>query len=193
MKRSNDMIVYLALWGDRWKRIGNEALIRDAAESRDARLVYTAQIIGRVGDSAKDLTAAELRQVIARLRSERPGNIPPGNIPGGKVVRFPNRNLITQRQIWKIRQVERYLGWASRPERLAGFLRATCRGATRPERLGFRVAIGVIDGLVRLAARERVRRERGDPAYRVSAHELAAAVEQVKGELASWQPAADGF
>lgn len=145
-------------------------------ESRDARLVYLARVIGHALGSSSELTDAEATAAIRALESEK-----------GKVVGFPNRNLITKGQIWKIRQIESYLGWASVPERLAGYLRVTCRGTDRPEKLGFRQAIGVIDGLLRLQARGNIKAVKGE-AYKVPRPELAAEVVRIQKALRYWRP-----
>ena len=164
-----------------WNRV---CPFKDAGEKRDARLHYIAAIIGHTVSSANDLTAAELKQVIDRLMLEvRPG----GRNPASNNLReFPNRAQITNSQRWKIRQLESYLGWTPRPERLEGFLSSLFR-VRRPEHLSHAQAWRAIEALFSLAARERVKADNG-PDYEVGSAELAKASESLKEVLHSWRP-----
>ena|ERR1035437_5153415 len=180
---SKQRIRLMALWGERWRStysiVDNLISPSSSEECRDGRLVYLAQICGRVLDSANELTEADAGKAIAALESERPK----------KLIAFPNRNRISKEQIWKIRQLEasEYLGWASESKRLAGFLREQYRGATRPEQLSFKDGWKAIEALFRIAARQAVQRSKG-AGYKVPGEELLAEVKRIKVALQGWQP-----
>ena len=90
----------------------------------------------------------------------------------------------SEAQIWKIRQIEQYLGWG-RPgkneERLDGFLRAKLH-VDRPEELTADQAWRAIEALCAAGARERIKARKGR-AYAVKRAELTREVAALKQEL----------
>lgn len=164
----------------------------DAEERRCQRLRFLAQRAGRLVDSANELSDDELEQAIqilhrvrisrgihrdARRSGERRGRVKP----------FPNRGQVASKEmIWKIRQLEQCLRWAEVPERLSGFLEQFYK-VRRPEDLTHRKAWQCIESLFAIAARARIKREKGS-SYKVGKAELAAAVVTIKAELASFTP-----
>jgi len=102
------------------------------------------------------------------------------------VLNFPNRSGISKRMLWKIRQVEHYLGWHTRPLRLERLLEEKFK-TRRPEHLSHAQAWRAVEMLMAVAARERVKAERG-PDYKVGKAELDAARDQIKQHLDTWRP-----
>jgi hypothetical protein len=67
------------------------------------------------------------------------------------VISIPNG--ATDRQIWKIGQLERQLAWHNEPHRLAGFIARQCHGKNSLRDLTVTDAAKVIDGLKNLSQR----------------------------------------
>ena len=114
MPARKQVVRLMALWGD-------ACPVKDVGESRDGRLHYIAAVVGHPVGSANDLTAAEIAQVTLSLEHDLSAKAPASSTPAslaGKVLRFPNRAGISKRQLWKIRQIEIWLGWHSVPARL---------------------------------------------------------------------------
>ncbi len=160
----------------RMMQLWNAKYPSSGEDSRDVRLVFLAQVVGHPVRTSTNLTNAEAAAAIRALEGAK-----------GKVLAFPNRTGVTKKQVWKLRQIEAYLGWADEPRRLEGYLREKCSGALCPEELGFRQAIGAIDGLLRLKARENIKRAKGE-GYKVGRAELAAEVRRIQEELRAWRP-----
>lgn len=163
MPARKQIIVLMTLWG-------RVCPLRDAKESKYERLRWLARQTGRIVDSANELTDDELERCIETLRREtrpsghgfsRAGKRREGSFrsaEGHKVRQFPNRSGITKEQLWKVRQLEHYLGWAGRPQRLEGLLRSRFQ-ASRPQDLTHAQAWRLIEMLFSIAAREELRRE----------------------------------
>jgi len=182
MPARKQVVRLMALWGD-------ACPVKDVGESRDGRLHYIAAVVGHPVGSANDLTAAEIAQVTLSLEHDLSAKAPASSTPAslaGKVLRFPNRAGISKRQLWKIRQIEIWLGWHSVPARLEGWLDSLFK-ARRPEHLTHAQGWRAIEGLTSLAARERVKASRGAE-YMVGRNELAAERDRLKGELLAWRP-----
>ena len=169
------VIRLMALWGQ-------ACPLRDASEARDGRLHYIAAVLGHPVASANDLTAAELAQVIRSLDNDLSSSAKSAD----NLLRFPNRSGISKRQLWKIRQIEVWLKWHTRPARLAGFLYAKFK-TSRPEHLTHAQAWRAIEALTSLAARNRIKADCG-AYYKVGREELATARDRLKTELQSWRP-----
>jgi hypothetical protein len=163
--------------------------LRDARADRPkqhkyARLRFLAQQIGRIVDSANDLSDDELETCIHALQQlQRTA----ATRPRSNLRRFPNRTGITKEQIWKIRQLESFLGWALVPARLAGFLEHVYH-VRQPGDLTHARAWQCIESLFNTAARSGLKADKG-AAYHVPKDELAARVAILKVHLSSWQPA----
>jgi uncharacterized protein DUF1018 len=161
----------------------------DAADCRAERLRFLAQQTGRVIDSANDLADDELERAIQLLHKVRLSRgIAPSSKArsGSNVRRFPNRNSISREAVWKIRQLEAYLGWSGVPARLEGFL-AHIYKVRRPDDLTHAAAWKCIESLFDVAARAEIKAEKG-ATYRVPRGELAARAAALKSRLATWQP-----
>lgn len=119
----------------------------DAAESRAERLAWLARLLGKCVDSSKQLSATELALAVRELRAAMRR--------GSNVVRMPHgapAEFASLEQVWKIRQLEAWLGWASVPERLGKFLETRFH-ARRGEALTRSTAWRVIEALLHIAAR----------------------------------------
>lgn len=86
------------------------------------------------------LSDNQLAQLLGHLKGETPG----------APIAMPN--AASDRQIWKIHQLEAELGWRDEPQRLAGFIARQCRGKNNLRDLTVRDAQLVIDGLKNLLA-----------------------------------------
>ena len=186
MPARKQVVRLMALWGD-------ACPVKDVGESRDGRLHYIAAVVGHPVGSANDLTAAEIAQVTLSLEHDLSAKAPASSTPAslaGKVLRFPNRAGISKRQLWKIRQIEQYLGWG-RPgkdeRRLAGFLRTKFH-VDQPEDLTADSASSAIEALCGVGARQRIKARKGK-AYAVKRAELTREVARLKHELQEWRPA----
>ncbi len=158
MKNTKALRLLHTLWGQ-------YSPAEDAAESRADRLAYLSRVVGRPVASAKELSAEELRAASNRLLHD-----------------LTSTALASQRQVWKIRQIERYLGWNRQRIRLETFLWKMYR-ARRPEDLSARNAWRSIEALVRIAARALAKDEgSGTPA------EVREWTRRVKQQLESWRP-----
>ena len=117
-----------------------------------------------------------------RLRGWQPGGLPSeGSMP---------KDGPSDAQLWKIRQIEQYLGWG-RPgkdeRRLAGFLRTKFH-VDQPEELTADSASSAIEALCAVGARQRIKARKGK-AYAVKRAELTREVARLKHELQEWRPA----
>ncbi len=94
-----------------------------------------------------ELTKREAALVIDDLenRANRSRSIV---LPGGRKVA-----LATKKQLWKIRELEKELGWADNPKRLQGFCHKYA-GVDNPQWLTRAQAWRVIEGLKALAGRK---------------------------------------
>lgn len=178
MADRKQIVALMATWGNLCPLKGEQA--------RDARLAYCRTVLRRPIESCNDLTPAETDQVISAMQRElasRPASRP------SNLRQFPNRNTPSREMVWKIRQLESWLGWTPVPERLGGFLRHMFRKSS-PEQLTHAQAWRAVEALHDVAARAQIKADKG-AAYPVSKPELAAAVATLKVTLASWRPQFD--
>jgi len=157
----------MTLWGQYWSAAGPST----AEDSRVARLHYIAAVIGHPVESANDLLPNEVVQVARRLQNDIAAQ-----------TREEERGLATREQLYTIRTLEQRLGWAARPERLAGFLWNTYR-VRRPDRLSHGGARKAIESLYAVLARSEIKGAKGS-GYPVGKPELARAVANLKGQHA---------
>lgn len=148
---------------------------------RGDRLLWCARQLGMPVDSMSLLSDDDFDCLIAELRRQlQQGSSRVVNL-AGRAQRGPSKE-----QLWKVRQVEAYLGWKAVPERLAGFLREKFH-VERPEQLSARDAWRVIEALIGVAAQsEMIRHADGKPAR----GEKKLVVARLKGVLATWRSAA---
>jgi hypothetical protein len=165
-----------------WRKL---CAIRDPEELRIARLEYTAKVLDRRVSSATEMTGGELKILIDQMMydlSHAHRRVPRSGI---KVVEMPRTGEISREQIWKIKQLEAWLGWRSAPERLEGFLKKLF-DERLPGDLTFQQGWRAIESLFSLAARARARaalgREPSEP-------ELRAERRRLKEQLRHWRPA----
>lgn len=181
------------LWGAKLRRAGKHPR---PERSRETRLRGIAEIVGREVRSSKDLTWREANRVIQRWLEEARG---PGAL-GGMEVGAAGRGTAptpadrpSEAQLWKIRQIEQYLGWGApdRPgqkeKRLAGFLKKKFH-VDGPEQLSHDQGWRAIEALCAVGARERIRARKGKT-YSVKHAELTRAVASLKAELQEGRPA----
>lgn len=109
------------------------AVAREKNLDEDTVRSIAAQVSGR--PSISGLTKTEAIQVIDRLEAKT--NQAKPSRPA---------NMATEKQIWKIEQLARELGWDGSPKRLEGFL-LKYTGVAKLEWLPKQKAIGLIDGL----------------------------------------------
>jgi len=176
MPERKRVVRLLALWGE-------VCPLTDAKEKKYERLRWLAQRVGRLVDSANDLSEEELEKCIRELqRSQESG------VRSQKLKRFPNTSGITDRQLWKIWQLEHFLGWAGNPARLEGFLRAKFH-ESNPKFLSHAQAWRLIEMLFAIAAREEAKQRRPSASSGpVSAGELKGARAKLKRLLETWRP-----
>jgi len=173
MPHRKKIVVLMVLWAELYPD-------GTAEEKRYGRLRFLAQTVGRVIDSANDLSEAELETCIRSLQDQQRATV---NRPRSNIRHFPNRSQVTHEQVWKIAQIERLLGWSGVPARLNGFLRHLYH-VDRPDDLTHAAAWRCIESLFDTAARAEIKAEKGQ-AYPVSKGELAARVAVLKRRLAS--------
>lgn len=87
-------------------------------------------------DSMRECTTLELNRVLLALRS----------------IKEQSGNRATEKQVWKIRQLEKQLKWDDNSKRLAAFLKKYY-GVERPEWLTKGQAWKVIESLKKVASR----------------------------------------
>ena len=190
------------LWSTRLRRAGRRLR---PERSRAERLEHIAEIVGHAVTSSKDLSWREANRVIHRLLEEvrAEGLSPSGRLPaapegegspaevsaaassGGPPPEGSGpQGGASEAQLWKIRQIEQYLGWG-RPgkneKRLDGFLRAKLH-VERPEELTADQAWRAIEALCAAGARGRIKARKGR-AYAVKRAELTREVAALKQEL----------
>ena len=127
--------------------------VSGAAESRAERLVWLTAACGRSITSANDLSDAELEACIKGLA-------------GGNTAGAPSDS-----QLWKIRQLEKWLGWSDNSARLAGLLRKLFK-LDHPAALSRQQSWRAIEALMQIAARQAGKTKT-----------------QIREELRSWRPA----
>ena len=195
------------LWSAKLRRAGQRLR---PERSREERLRRIGEIVGHAVASSRELSWREANRVIHRLLEEtRAENRSPSGAPGpgaetetglGRASSGEPGGLLSEgsgpkggpsdAQLWKIRQIEQYLGWG-RPgkeeRRLAGFLRAKFH-VDRPEDLTPDSASGAIEALCAVGARQRIKARKGK-AYAVKRAELTREVARLKHELQEWRPA----
>ena len=189
------------LWSARLRRAGQRPR---PERSREERLQHIAAIVGHAVASSRELSWREANRVIHRLLEETrtenrlpsgaPAGGPEGEIGEGRVLSEPPdaapSGALTDAQLWKIRQIEQYLGWG-RPgkdeRRLDAFLRVKFH-VDRPEDLTPDSASGVIEALCAVGARQRIKARKGK-AHAVKRVELTREVARLKRELQEWRPA----
>lgn len=93
-------------------------------------------------DSVSHLTKAEAIQLIDRLEGRRP-----------VAIQQTDPNMATVKQLWKIDQLIRGLGWDDNPKRLEQFM-LKYAGVAKTQWLTKRKAIGLIDGLKKILDRQ---------------------------------------
>lgn len=154
------------------------------AANRDDRLLWCAQQLGKAVDSMNLLSDDDFDCLIAELRRQ----LQKGS---GRVVNLAGRAQCgpSKEQLWKIRQVEAYLGWASVPERLAGFLREKFH-VDRPEQLSARDAWRVIEALIGVAAQSELAAVAKREGRKPRRGEKSAVAARLKGVLTTWRAAA---
>ena len=195
------------LWSAKLRRAGRRPRPERA---RDERLQHISEIVGHEVASSRELNWREANRVIHRLLEEaRSASISPGGgAPTGAVVETDDGRALpaepgglpsegsmpkdgpSDAQLWKIRQIEQYLGWG-RPgkdeRRLAGFLRTKFH-VDQPEELTADSASSAIEALCAVGARQRIKARKGK-AYAVKRAELTREVARLKHELQEWRPA----
>lgn len=167
------IVLLMTLWGE----LNPDGT---AEEKRYERLRFLAQTVGRVIDSANDLSEAELETCIRSLQDQQRAT---ANRPRSNIRPFPNRNSVSKEMLWKICQLEVLLGWSEVPARLEGLLRAKFKESNR-EFLTHSQGWRVIEMLFYIAARAEIKAEKGS-SYPVSKGELAAGVAVLKQRLSS--------
>ena len=186
------------LWSARLRRAGQRPR---PERSREQRLQHIAEIVGHAVASSRELSWREANRVIHRLLEEtRAENRSPSSTPAagpevgeGRVLSAPPNAAPSggpsDAQLWKIRQIEQYLGWG-RPgkdeRRLDGFLRAKFH-VDRPEDLTPDSASGAIEALSAVGARQRIKARKGKT-HAVKRTELTREVARLKHELQEWRP-----
>lgn len=192
------------LWSARVRRAGKRPR---PERSREERLSHIAEIVGHTVASSRELSWREANRVIhrmleeARVRERLPGGAAAAGTgeEAGQVQvaasaaetpeTAPSGGL-SESQLWKIRQIEQYLGWG-RPgkdeRRLDGFLRAKLH-VDRPEDLSADSASAAIEALCAVGARLRIKARKGKT-HAVKRAELTREVAALKRELQEWRPA----
>jgi hypothetical protein len=127
--------------------------VSGAAESRAERLVWLTATCGRPVTSANELSDAELAICIKGLAGGNPAGAP------------------SDPQLWKIRQLEKWLGWSDNSARLAGLLRKLFR-VEYPQALSRQQSWRAIECLMQIAARKAGKTK-----------------SEIREELRSWRPA----
>lgn len=145
--------------------------LRDRDESREERLRFLARLVGRVVASANEFTDVELAAACGAIASKLRAGAKP--------------EFATSAQVWKIHQIERFMGWHTEPRRLAGFLREKY-SVERPEQLSARNAWRAIESLMWTCARIRACTAAGSP--RATRAAVNKAHDEVKQDLRSWRP-----
>lgn len=167
MKRQK-LLTFFALWNE----------FARAAAQRDDRLMWCARQLGEAVDSMNDLSDEQLDMLTTELRRQlKQGTT--SNVLGftGKPM-SPDR--ASKEQIWKIRQIEAYLGWRSTPERMSGFLRDKYR-VDSAEMLTCRNAWRAIESLMGVAAQAEF-----DPRTQTG-FDKRASIKRIKGVLKTWR------
>jgi len=195
------------LWSAKLRRAGRRPR---PERSREERLRQIAEIVGHAVASSRELNWREANRVIHRLLEEarveslspsggaalgaeaeagqgRALSAEPGGLPSEG---FGPKDRPSDAQLWKVRQIEQYLGWG-RPgkdeRRLAGFLRTKFH-VDQPEDLTADSASSAIEALCGVGARQRIKARKGK-AYAVKRAELTREVARLKHELQEWRPA----
>lgn len=195
------------LWSAKLRRAGRQLR---SERSRDERLEQIAEIIGHPVASSRELSWREANRIIHRLLEEARanGSAPIGASAAGQLTETgpgsssavvcggpppggsgPERKP-SEAQLWKIRQIEQYLGWGipgKEERRLAGFLRTKFH-ADRPEDLTSDSASAAIEALCAVGARQRIKARQGKTVP-VKRTELTREVAALKHELQEWRPA----
>ena len=191
------------LWSAKLRRAGRRL---GPETSREERLRLIAEIVGHAVASSKELSWREANRVIHRLLEEiRSAELSPAAIvaAGPEAGAEPESQPLapspsgpseaqlcpSEAQLWKIRQIEQYLGWGQpgkNEKRLAGFLRAKFH-VSQPEELPHDQAWRAIEALCAAGARSRIKARKGQ-AYRVKRDELTRAVAALKRKLEDWRP-----
>jgi len=127
--------------------------VSGAAESRAERLVWLSATCGHTVTSANDLSDAELVACIKGLGKSTPAS------------------ELTAAQLWKIRQLEKWLGWSDNSARLAGLLRKLFR-VEYPQALSRQQCWRAIECLMQIAARN-----------------AGKSKTEIREELRAWRPA----
>lgn len=169
-KKTTAITVLMTLWGKRYRK----DVCVTPEESREWRLNYISALLQRRVTSAKELNPRELRRVIDYLRAEEKSRT------GRSAIKASTQ--CSREQLFLIRQLEQSLGWASVPERLAGFLATKFHGVRRAEHLTRWNASKAIEALFRVWARNEIKSSKGAD-YRVGAAELEGAVTVLKRRL----------
>lgn len=184
------------LWSAKLRRTGKRLRLEI---SRTVQLRQISEIVGHEVDTCKALNWQEANQVIHRLLEELGPRKP---IPAGVDAERPSEGAAavvaeahpilspvdapsaSDTQLWKIRQIEQFLGWSRRggtAKRLAGFLRVKFH-VGRPEQLAHDQAGRVMEALCAVGARQRIQKRKGKD-HAVGKEELAREVSAIKQEL----------
>ncbi|MCZ6492390.1 MAG: DUF1018 domain-containing protein [Acidobacteria bacterium] len=184
------------LWSAKLRRTGKRLRLEI---SRTVQLRQISEIVGHEVDTCKALNWQEANQVIHRLLEELGPRKP---IPAGVDAERPSEGAAavvaeahpilspvdapsaSDTQLWKIRQIEQFLGWSRRggtAKRLAGFLRVKFH-VERPEQLAHDQAGRVMEALCAVGARQRIQKRKGKD-HAVGKEELAREVSAIKQEL----------
>lgn len=196
------------LWSAKLRRAGQRLR---PERSREERLRQIGEIVGHAVASSRELSWREANRVIHRLLEEARAN---GSAPIAAAAVGPLTETGSESswaaasggppagvsgpegkpsdaQLWKIRQIEQYLGWgrpAQRDERrLASFLRTKFQ-VDCPEDLTSDSASRAIEALCAVGARQRIKARKGK-SYAVKRAELTREVAALKRELQEWRPA----
>lgn len=195
------------LWSAKLRRVGQRLR---PERSREERLRQIGEIVGHAVASSRELSWREANRVIHRLLEEARanGSAPIAASAAGPLTETGSESSLaaasggppagvsgpegkpSDAQLWKIRQIEQYLGWG-RPgkdeRRLVGFLRTKFH-VDCPEDLTSDSASRAIEALCAVSARQRIKARKGK-SYAVKRAELTREVAALKRELQEWRPA----
>lgn len=164
-----------------WNRYSGRKADKDV--DRDERLAFCAQCLGQVVESLNHLSEDALETCVAELRRVAKTAKPRVVSMTGR----PEPGMATPKAVWKIDvQLRQLLRWE--PAKLSGFLKKRYGVATAKE-LNPDQAWRVIEGMVRVAAREAIKLQFGKD-YEVPEEQLRDRVAVLKKKLTTWRPEA---
>ena len=169
------------MWFHRW-----QPPTADKAADRQAKLLFLARTLGRAVDSSSELSAEDLELVIKEARSNfQRASRKVRRFPGGTRPTADGELLPTREQLWKVEQLNAWLGWRDVPSRMEGFLDHHF-GRKRADELTAAGVWRAIEALISVGARDRVKQRLGAD-HQVTEAELTAEKKVVKRELKTWR------